>query len=91
MMTNNIELNENNIYSQKNIKDKVLDIVGKYDNSITEVDDEDVLLEIEIEDLSKIQITMEIERLFNVEFELTDIENINKVKDLVSFIEAYNR
>lgn len=85
MMINNIELDE------KNIKEKLFSIVSKYDSSISEIDDEDVLLEVKIDDLSKTQIAMEIERTFDIEFEFEDIGKIEKAKDLVDFIVTYNR
>ncbi len=65
-------------------------ILRKYDKSIGELTEDSLMNELVIEDLSKVQVIMEVERVFNVEFELMDLNRIRTVEDIVMFIEKYN-
>ncbi len=69
------------------ILDKLNYVLVKYDSTMCKINNESILEELEIEDLSKVQIIMEVERIFNIEFDLGDLSNISSVGDLVNFIE----
>ncbi len=67
------------------IINRVKEIVSRYE--ATDIGNEDKLEDINVTDLSKVQIAMEIERVFGVEFNLGDLTKLQTVKDLVVFIE----
>ncbi len=72
--------------TKNDILNKVKEVVGRYED-IKSISNEDSLNELKISDLSKVQISMEIERIFDVDFDINMISNIKNVADLVSFIE----
>ncbi len=63
---------------------KVKEIIRKYEE--VNISSEDELERINISELSKVQISMEVERVFGIEFELEQISNIITVGDLVAYI-----
>ncbi len=70
---------------------KVLgDILSKYDKNIVELTEKSLINELTIEDLSKVQVVMEVERVFDIEFDIMYLEKIKTIQDLVEFIENYN-
>ncbi len=70
------------------IIDKVREIVGRYEN--VSIKEDDNLEKIDVSDLSKVQIAMELERVFCIDFELEDITKLKTVNDIVTFIENQN-
>ncbi len=70
---------------------KVKEIVSRYEvsNELSkELTENDNLSEVHISDLSRVQIAMELERVFDVEFDINMISRLNTINDLVSFIES---
>ncbi len=65
-------------------------ILLKYDKNIEGLTEEGLLTEFTIEDLSKVQVVMEVERIFDVEFDIIDIEKFKTVNDIIEFVENYN-
>ncbi len=76
------------MYQKEDIIKKVKEIVGRYDAQSV-LTDENIDM-IEVYDLSKVQIAMEIERVFGVEFDLGDITKVRTISDLVKVIEEQN-
>ncbi len=65
-------------------------ILKKYDKTFTDFNDETKFEDLKIDELSKVQVVMEVERKFDVEFDILDLQNIRLVKDIVEFIEKSN-
>ncbi len=72
--------------SKLDIINKVKEIVGRYE-VIDELSEYECLESLLIADLSKVQIAMELERVYDIEFDLSMISSFKTVGDLVSFIE----
>ncbi len=70
------------------IINKVKEIVSRYE--VSDLSEDDRLDKIQISDLSKVQIAMEIERVFDVQFDLNDVTSVKTVSDLVKIIEEQN-
>ncbi len=68
----------------------LIEILKKYDKNIVELNDVTKIEELKIEDLSKVQVVMEVERKFGVEFDILDLQKIRTVKDIVDFVEHFN-
>ncbi len=68
----------------------LVDILKKYDKNVLNCEDEMKIEKLKIEDLSKVQVIMEVERKFDVEFDILDLQKIRAVKDIVDFIENFN-
>ncbi len=70
------------------ILNKVKEIVSRYE--VCDLEIVDNIDNINVSDLSKVQIAMEIERVFGVEFDFGDITKLRTVNELVTFIEEQN-
>ncbi len=66
---------------------EIKEIINKYDKSVQNIKDADFLSEVIIDELSKVQIIMEIERKFNIDFDIEDFQKFKTVSDLVGYIE----
>ncbi len=73
--------------SRKEILTGLNEIIRKYDKHFSDYDNDLANEELQIDDLSKVQVVMEVERKFGVEFDILDMHKIRSVKDLVDFIE----
>ncbi len=70
---------------------EIKDIINKYDKSIKNIKEEDFINEIIADELSKVQIIMEIERKFGIDFDIEDLERFKTTNDLIEYIEEKGR
>lgn len=72
--------------TEKYIIDNLKKIILKYDNKILDLTDEEFLEFRELDDLSKVQVSMEIERFFCIEFEMEDVYESMTMVNIIDVI-----
>ncbi len=63
------------------------DILNKYCINTKGIDQNTNIEDIKIDDLSKVQICMEVERKFDVEFDIDKINEFETVRDILMFLD----
>ncbi len=73
--------------NKKEIIENLYSVILKYDKYVSELKDDMKIEDVKIDELSKVQIVMEVERIFDVEFDIGNMHNIKTVGEIAEFIE----
>lgn len=70
----------------KNLE-KIINIIKKHDPRFKHLDENQIIEDISIDDLSKVQVIMSIEREMKVTFDIEDFEKLKTIGDFLNYLE----